>query len=678
MITMGHDKTNYRWYVGLGNQYRKGTLPGTDLRRNTIQLRVNRQLGKLKLDLTGWYVGMQTGQVLQGSNPSGVMIGLLSSPVTFNNADGYESPDGSPRRAGEWYDNPYWSSNKNRQQTQVNRGMGRLEATYDLVPHLQLQYDVQADRFTDIRKAGTDLYSAAAPLGRLMQRKEDFLHWESSLMLNYDQQWNDFNLTAGMGFTYRNTQRLVSRTDGTRLKQAGSFLPENALTHTFLRQNFLQDNRALLTRASLSWRSLVNLDLKMLNEWTSTTAANHLISPSVGISVQLKDLFAQNSSVISFGKVFTSFTGIQKEAPLFINSPMALARTLQPLDVAYQFERQPVGRTYLNKPESNATWELGTEWQFFNGRVSLQAVYYQTHTRNLYIPIFEEQSVQLQNGGSLLNQGWEADLNLMLLNKGEFTWNTSLHFTKAQTWVQSLDVERVALAGFQSLSSSLLAGQPYGVLYGTRYLRHENGQRVIGPDGFPVVDPNLGVLGNPNPNWMLGFENRFQWKGWNLSFLFDFRQGGVVWNGTKNTLNYLGVSALTGEERGLSQYIFEGTTTDGKPNTNPVNFVDQQDLEKNRWVRYGRIGVAEDAIEAASWLRLRHVSLTYAFGQNLLSRFHIDQLIIGLFAQNLWLSTPYSGIDPETNLTGNSNGRGLDYFNTPNTRSIGVSFKIGL
>jgi hypothetical protein len=263
------------------------------------------------------------------------------------------------------------------------------------------------------------------------------------------------------------------------------------------------------------------------------------------------------------------------------------------------------------------------------------------------------------------------------LRTNNFTWTSSIRFATYQSTVQSLAVERVALAGFQSISSNLMAGQPYGVLYGTRYLRNEQGQRVIGKDGFPVVDANLGILGNPNPDWLMGVENSFHWKGWEFSFLFDFRQGGVVWNGTKNTLDYLGATVQTAEQRGIRQYVFEGVTTEGKPNATPVNFMDNQVLENNRWVRLGRSGVAEDAIEKGSWLRLRHVGITYAFNRTLLSRLHLEQLSLSVFAKNLWLSTPYSGIDPETNLTGNSNGRGLDYFNTPGVKSIGASLKVG-
>jgi hypothetical protein len=124
------------------------------------------------------------------------MIGLLTTPATFDNSINYQSSDGTPRRAGEWYDNPYWSSNKNRQQTGVNRWMGRFQATYDLAQHLQAQYDIRADRYSDDRRSGVDVYSAGQPNGRLMQRKEDYLHWQSSLLLNYDRQWDDFSLNA--------------------------------------------------------------------------------------------------------------------------------------------------------------------------------------------------------------------------------------------------------------------------------------------------------------------------------------------------------------------------------------------------------------------------------------------------------------------------------------------------
>jgi hypothetical protein len=49
---------------------------------------------------------------------------------------------------------------------------------------------------------------------------------------------------------------------------------------------------------------------------------------------------------------------------------------------------------------------------------------------------------------------------------------------------------------------------------------------------------------------------------------------------------------------------------------------------------------------------------------------------ISVYGRNLWLSTDYSGIDPETSLTGATNAQGIDYFNMPNTKSYGIGLRM--
>jgi hypothetical protein len=56
----------------------------------------------------------------------------------------------------------------------------------------------------------------------------------------------------------------------------------------------------------------------------------------------------------------------------------------------------------------------------------------------------------------------------------------------------------------------------------------------------------------------------------------------------------------------------------------------------------------------------------------------LEGATITLSGNNLWLSTKYTGIDPETSLVGSSsNGQGLDYFQGPNTKSytVGIGLK---
>ena len=81
-------------------------------------------------------------------------------------------------------------------------------------------------------------------------------------------------------------------------------------------------------------------------------------------------------------------------------------------------------------------------------------------------------------------------------------------------------------------------------------------------------------------------------------------------------------------------------------------------------------------IHDASWVRLREVTLRYTLPTSLLQNTPFSGVNVALSGRNLWLSTDYPGIDPETNLTGASNGYGLDYFNMPNTKGYSASLNI--
>ena len=56
----------------------------------------------------------------------------------------------------------------------------------------------------------------------------------------------------------------------------------------------------------------------------------------------------------------------------------------------------------------------------------------------------------------------------------------------------------------------------------------------------------------------------------------------------------------------------------------------------------------------------------------------IDSGNLSIVGRNLWYSTDYNGVDPETSLTGVGNGQGVDYFNMPSTRSVMAKLKLNL
>ncbi len=154
--------------------------------------------------------------------------------------------------------------------------------------------------------------------------------------------------------------------------------------------------------------------------------------------------------------------------------------------------------------------------------------------------------------------------------------------------------------------------------------------------------------------------------------MFDTRQGVQKYNQQGNFFAAFGIAPYT--ENRNETIIFEGVTADGAVNTQPV-FLGQGVGPDGRnygagFYRNTDRGVTENFVEDADWIRLRNVSLSYSLPSSLLSNVFIQRATVSLTGNNLWLSTPFSGYDPEGNL-GNQNGQdGFGGFTYPNVRSF--------
>ena len=84
----------------------------------------------------------------------------------------------------------------------------------------------------------------------------------------------------------------------------------------------------------------------------------------------------------------------------------------------------------------------------------------------------------------------------------------------------------------------------------------------------------------------------------------------------------------------------------------------------------GFTGPASQFVEDGSYMKLREISMSYLYTGDLIKEFGVQSLDFALTLRNIFTWTAYSGIDPETNLAGTSNVRGLDYFGNPQARSI--------
>jgi len=240
-------------------------------------------------------------------------------------------------------------------------------------------------------------------------------------------------------------------------------------------------------------------------------------------------------------------------------------------------------------------------------------------------------------------------------------------------WGVDIDAERAAgTAGY--------AGAPDGAIY----IGGPTGSAVWDPyyNGYPQYDPQFRVIGDPNPDWTASFRNNIR-IGDNLriSALVDIKSGGQTWNGTRGALTYFGTHVTTEAFHGtgatrtfgsdfLSEYEYAGPGLGTPVAINWDNWYVQN-------IGSGFTGPSSQFIEDAGFVKLRDISIAYTFrNQDWLNRIGFSTLDLQVVGRNLKTWTDYTGMDPETNLTGQSLGRGLDYFNNPQTRSWAVNFTI--
>jgi outer membrane receptor protein involved in Fe transport len=401
----------------------------------------------------------------------------------------------------------------------------------------------------------------------------------------------------------------------------------------------------------------------------------------------------QESDWFSFGKLRASYGKTGNDAPIYATDTYYnpgsaggdgfISSNVFPLFSSVAFERSSQLGNNNIKPESTTEWEVGAEFKLFSNKLLIDVAYYDKETKDQIIGVSQPATTgftsRVINAGVISNKGLEVSLGITPIETDDFEWNINANFTKAENVVEELvdGIEPILLNGFTSTSSRAVPGESYGAIFGSRWLRDENGNQLVADSGLAIVDPTSGVVGDPIPDFTLGVRNTVKYKDFSLTALVDYRKGGDVWCGTCGILDYFGVSKNSGDLREQS-YVVDGIRqSDGQPNTTSVAYADPAGgLGANIWVRNGFGGVSEDNVYDGTFVKLREVALTYSLPSITLNKVGINSASLTLAGRNLLVITDYPGIDPETNLTGDSNGIGLDYFNQPLTKSYSLAVRV--
>ncbi|MEO1050401.1 MAG: carboxypeptidase-like regulatory domain-containing protein [Bacteroidota bacterium] len=671
---------NTNFGIGYQHQRQNSVIPGSGQVENNLNFKLKSSGEKLDVKFMTSLLDLDGNISNRGANLSSIVATALMTPSTFDNKNGssilgtnaFRLNDGSQRSFSPLVvDNPLWLINTTPDQESVNRIISKIDLDYDLTKWLNITYRFGYDRQESESIFGQIPRSTQSPNGRLTNRDERHQAFVSELLVDFDDHFYpaDLHIKGGVGHILNYNKRSLSRTDGFGFPTAYDLASADSLI--VFNNNISRSQHQLLAYANLNYNDLVALNLTNTT-YISSTLDGIRQQPSIGLAITPIDY---NMDVVDMLKFYGSISRQIKEAPLIYPDWHHNTLRLNSEHTLGYFEDQELIFQQELLPEEVSKFETGLEIGLLNGRVHTEWSYYTTNTDNSIVPLFDGSTFNLRNVASLNSKGWDLSLSYGKYY-GRFKHSSALSLNRERISVTKINdaSSRIPITGFSDVSTNLIEGELYGAIVGSAFQRNEEGQLIIGEDGYPLVSNEQQVLGNIQPDWTLGWHNTVSWKHFRLSALIGVSNGGEVWNGTQNVLNYLGRSQASASERNIRDFIFDGVKEDGSVNNVPVNFSDpNQPIENNRWVRYGFTGVAEEAIEDASWVRLESLSLSYD-----LSRLVKDlkKAEITFTGRNLFLISGYNGVDPEGSLFGYNLASGLDLFNVPSTRSYAITLNI--
>ena len=680
---------NFRFSAtDLSNQ---DVTPNSGMNRKSFSLNGGVLLAeKLSLDVSGkYFIEDVKNRPRLSDSPGNASFTVVLSPPNINVEDykPWVKEDGTENRisSSTYHQNPYWSANKFSNNSLKNRFIGSSTIRYDITDWLyalgRAGLDQYTARITSIEPFGT----AYIPLGAMSENTYISKVVDADVMLGFSKSFGKFNSELIVGANSNDRKFETTTLNGREFVIPG-LEDINNVTNKNYDYKFEQNKiNSLYFTAEFSYDDYLFLNVTGRKDWFSTlslagkSSSNSYFYPSFNSSFVFSDAL-EMPEWITFGKLRAGYSDIGGGA----QDPYQLSLVYGIFDTYNgKGSSVPLGRIsnggLPNKeltPFSKKEYELGLNLKMFENRVGIDFAYYFNKTTDDIVPISISNSSGYSSGviniGELTNEGIELLLTGSPIKNDDFAWNVSYNLGYNKNEVVKTDEDGNPLfpdnAQATNVSSGAIVGEPFGAIYGTSYIRDEQGRIQYDSNGTPTTGPRK-ILGNGVAPWTMGLTNNFRYKNWNLSFLIDAKFGADIYSGTSAFANYYGASknTLVGRENGIEVQGFN-SAGENFSTTIPAENVDSY---------YKKLyEIAEEHVQDADFIKFREVSLGYSLPSDLLKGTFINSANISLVGRNLFfIKRETDNIDPESSF--NSRGaRGLERFGLPTSRSYGLNLNV--
>lgn len=588
--------------------------------------------------------------------------------------------------------NPVGLAEQINDHANTTRVLGNVTGSYQIFSPLTASVNVGVDRSSGLRQIyfPNSNPAGAATNGRAKQTERNVSTATVQTLLTYSQAFGSQTADVTGGYEYSDTQinefgaeaqNFV--TDAFTFNNlgagAGSIKPYSLneprrLASLFARANYGLNNKYFLTGVIRRDGSSVFGENNKYAVFPAVSAAWRVIGESFAEGLPFSDLKLRAGYGLQGNQAISPFQSL-----ILLGTDNG---------AQYQFGNTIyTGVTPSQNANPNLKWEttaqtnVAADYGFLNNRLTGTVEYYVKNTRDLLLSVDVPQpapvSTQIQNIGRVRNKGVEASLDATFLNETDRSFSAGLVFSADRNRVvdlggrQFITTASVSGQGQSGQNSQrIIPGQPLGTFYGPQFagvnaqgqqlfnkytVTRDSVGRVIsrslnGTTTTPGGDDNV-ILGNANPKYELGLRSNGNWHKFDASFLVRASGGAKVFNNT----------ALV--------YATKGNVLQDK------NFL-QSALNDG-------IGIKEPAIyssryiEDASFVRLQNVTVGYSLDVPGGATGRPNTARIYLSGDNLLLSTPYSGYDPEVYVNAGLASRGIDYLTYPRARTFTAGIRLG-
>ncbi|QLC67409.1 SusC/RagA family TonB-linked outer membrane protein [Flavobacterium sp. LPB0248] len=653
---------------------------------------------------------VNTGQGDSAGQGSTLQQDLLQIPTDISIVD-LRDYKNNPFNSPSYYftpyaTNPYFSINENSTKIYGGNIFGNANLSYKITDKLtatwQVGGNVRSERLksygaiVDYLPGSPQDIAGTLTVGGVTESRSEFSEFDTFFNLNYNTNLGDdwtLNLLGGVNFNKRESDQLINTI--TNLGIPGYYeLSNSAVRPTITQSNSVRKTGAVYASAEFAFKNRYFATITGREDITSTLPIgnNAYFYPSLSLGAIVID------SGDTFLKLRAAASKIANDT-----APYATANSYIPGSAAANFGiiASPIGGVSFYesngrlgnpdlKPETTVEYEVGAEGSFLKNRISYDVALYHKTTSDLIVNLPLDPSTgytqKTINAATIQNKGIELSITASPIKNQNFSWNLTYTFTKNWNEVTELNggLPYIDITSAYGVFYRATVGQPIGSYYSLVPKTNAAGQPIVSAtNGINVVSTEAQNVGNSQRDFVMGLQNTFKYKNFNLGVSLDWKQGGEMYSYTKRLAHFVGNGIeTTYNDRNpfiVPNSVNEVVAPDGsvtyKENTTPVSFANIS----NYYNTQTNIGYEKNHVIDKTFVRLREVNLNYDFPSALSKNMGLNKITLGIYARNLFMWTPGDNpyVDPEVGTYGTGVLSDLGEFGAnPSQRSVGGVLKL--